>query len=156
MSHIGDTRIYLFKGGKLSYQSKDHSLSQVAVDMGQITLREIRTHKDQNKLTRVLGNDYYIAPDCEVRTEPLTAGDAIIICTDGFWEYVYEEEMEEDLVSSANADEAIFKMEQRLLARVGRYNDNYSAVVAMITESEQPAAENENHEGGASNGKSQN
>ncbi|MDE6399054.1 MAG: serine/threonine-protein phosphatase, partial [Clostridiales bacterium] len=134
MSHIGDTRIYLFRNGKLVFQTRDHSLSQVAVEMGQISLRDIRTHKDQNKLTRVLGNDYYIEPDCEVVREPLIAGDAVILCTDGFWEYVYEEEMEFDVAASAAPDEALARMESRLLARVGKFNDNYSAVVAFVSD----------------------
>lgn len=134
MAHIGDTRIYVFKKGKLVYQSKDHSLSQLAVEMGEIKLRDIRTHKDQNKLTRVLGNDYYIPPDCEIMRAPLERGDFVILCTDGFWEYVYEEEMEQDLTSSASPQEALNKMEQRLNMRIGRYNDNYSAIVAFVEE----------------------
>lgn len=134
MSHIGDTRVYFFKGGRLHYQTKDHSLSQIAVEMGQIPLRDIRSHKDQNKLTRVLGSDYYIPPDCDIYKAPLLAGDAFILCTDGFWEYVYEEEMEQDLLSSATPEEALAKMEQRLLSRVTKYNDNYSAIVAMVRE----------------------
>lgn len=136
MSHIGDTRIYMFRNNKLVYQSKDHSLSQLAVDMGQIQLRDIRTHKDQNKLTRVLGNDYFIEPDCEIDRSPLIAGDAFIMCSDGFWEYVYEEEMEQDLATSATAEEALGKMEQRLLARIGKYNDNFSAIVAKVVADE--------------------
>ena len=64
----------------------------------------------------------------------LFRSDAFIICTDGFWEYVYEEEMEEDLASSATPEEALAKMEQRLLARVTKFNDNYSAIVAVIKE----------------------
>ena len=112
-------------------------MSQMAVDMGQIALRDIRTHKDQNKLTRVLGNDYYIAPDCDIDNRPLKQGDAFILCTDGFWEYVFEEEMEADLQSSAGPEEALQKMEARLLSRVNGYNDNYSAVVMMVRESEE-------------------
>ena len=137
IGHIGDTRVYMFRGGKLAFQTKDHSMSQMAVEMGQISLRDIRTHKDQNKLTRVLGNDYYIPPDCDVDSRPLKKGDAFILCTDGFWEYVYEEEMEADLTSSANPEEALQKMEARLLSRVTQYNDNYSAVVMMVDESEE-------------------
>lgn len=132
MAHIGDTRIYIFRNNKLAFQSKDHSLSQIAVEMGQIRLRDIRTHKDQNKLTRVLGGDYYVAPDCHVDHDPLNVGDAIILCTDGFWEYVYEEEMEEALASSATPEEALAKMEQRLLSRINKFNDNYSAIVAKV------------------------
>lgn len=130
ISHIGDTRIYLFRQNKLASQTKDHSLSQVAVDMGQINLRDIRTHKDQNKLTRVLGNDYYIEPDCETIATPLEAGDAIIMCTDGFWEYVYEEEMEKALEICATPQQALEKLEILLLSRIGKYNDNYSAIIA--------------------------
>lgn len=136
MAHIGDTRIYMFRGGKLAFQTKDHSLSQMAVEMGQISLRDIRSHKDQNKLTRVLGNDYYIAPDCDVDSRPLTKGDAFILCTDGFWEYVFEEEMEADLCSSATPGEALQKMEARLLSRVTKFNDNYSAIVVMVDDKE--------------------
>jgi len=134
ISHIGDTRVYLFTGGKLHFQTRDHSLSQISVELGKIPLRDIRSDKDQNKLTRVLGSDYYIPPDCDIYNTPLKPGDAFIICTEGFWEYVYEEEMEEDLASSATPEEALAKMEQRLLARVTKFNDNYSAIVAVIKE----------------------
>ena len=134
ISHIGDTRVYFFKSNKLHFQTKDHSLSQLAVEMGRIPLRDIRSDKDQNKLTRVLGSDYYIPPDCDIYNSPLQPGDAFILCTDGFWEYVYEEEMEADLASSATPEEALFKMEQRLLSRVTKFNDNYSAIVAMVKE----------------------
>lgn len=134
MAHIGDTRIYFFRQNKLAYQSKDHSLSQVAVEMGEIPLRDIRSHKDQNKLTRVLGSDYYISPDIEVSSEPLSVGDSFILCTDGFWEYVYEEEMEQDLKSSATPIECVNKMEARLLKRINKFNDNYTVLVAMVVE----------------------
>ncbi len=132
ITHIGDTRVYFFKNNKLYYQTKEHSMSQIAVERGQIPLRDIRSHKDQNKLTRVLGSDYYIPPDCDIYNSPLRPGDAFILCTDGFWEYVYEEEMEADLGSSALPEEALMKMEQRLLSRITKYNDNYSAIVAMV------------------------
>lgn len=132
IANIGDTRIYMFKSCKLSFQSKDHSLSQVAVDSGKIALRDVRNHIDQNKLTRVLGSDYFAEPDCANVYEPLQKGDAFIVCTDGFWEFVYEEEMEADLKSSLTPSEALAKMEQRLNARATKFNDNYSAIVAMI------------------------
>lgn len=132
LAHIGDTRIYYFKNNKLTYQSKDHSISQTAVEQGLISLRDIRTHKDQNKLTRVLGSDYYIPPDVEIIKTPLEVGDAFLLCTDGFWEYIFEEEMESDLEKSSNPGEVLTKLEARLLKRIGKYNDNYSAIVAMV------------------------
>lgn len=132
--HIGDTRAYLIHSGKLLFQTRDHSLARTAVDLGQIPLSEIRNHKDQNKLTRVLGSDYYVPPDCEIIAEPLLPGDGFVICSDGFWEYVLDEEMEEDFNSSDTPAEALSKMEARLLQRIGKHNDNYSAIIAMIVE----------------------
>lgn len=134
ISHIGDTRVYFFKNKKLHFQTKDHSLSQISVEMGRIPLRDIRSDKDQNKLTRVLGSNYYIPPDCDIYNSPLAVGDAFILCTDGFWEYVYEEEMEEDLAFSNDPAVALARMEQRLLSRVTKFNDNYSAIVAMVVD----------------------
>ena len=132
--HIGDTRAYILREGKIVYQTRDHSLARAAVDLGEIPLSEIRNHKDQNKLTRVLGSGYYIAPDCEIVTVPLQVGDGIIICSDGFWEYVYDEEMEADFVKASTPSEYIALMEARLLARVGPHNDNYSVIAAMVVE----------------------
>lgn len=133
IAHIGDTRIYFFRDFSLAYQSKDHSLSQAAVEQGLISLRDIRTHKDQNKLTRVLGSNYYAPPDIDVLQKPLEAGDAFILCSDGFWEYVYEEEMEEDLRScGGDPAVAIELMEKRLLERITKYNDNYTVIVALV------------------------
>lgn len=133
ISHIGDTRAYLFRNGNLIFQTRDHSLARAAVDCGQIPLSEIRNHKDQNKLTRVLGSDYYVAPDCEIITDPLAPGDGFIICTDGLWEYVFDEEMQADF-SCGNPTECLARMEARLSQRVNGRNDNYSAIAAMVVE----------------------
>lgn len=133
ISHIGDTRVYFFRGGKLVFTTKDHSLAQVAADMGQIAQKDVRSHKDQNKLTRVLGSDYYIAPDCDINKEPLKPGDGFILCTDGFWEYIFDEEMEADFLS-APPEAALAKMEARLMGRINKFNDNYSAIVAKVVE----------------------
>ena len=133
LAHIGDTRIYVFRAGKLAFVTRDHSLAQVAVDMGQIAQKDVRVHKDQNKLTRVLGSAYYTAPDCAIINQPLEVGDGFIVCTDGFWEYVFDEEMEAEF--AANPPEAaLAKMELRLLSRIRQFNDNYSAIVAKVVE----------------------
>jgi len=134
MSHMGDSRIYFFDGGKLCYQSKDHSFAQLAVNRGECTLRNIRSHPDQNKLLRVLGTDCYIDPDIERIDTHLKPGDAFILCTDGFWEYVYEEEMEEALERINDPKEAINTLEKLLLRRISATNDNYTAIVAIVAE----------------------
>lgn len=132
IAHIGDTRVYVVRQGKIDFQTKDHSLAQVAVDKGEINSHEIRQHKDQNKLTRVLGSDYFVAPDIKILDTPLEKGDGFMLCTDGWWEYVYEDEIEAIFKLTNNPQDALQRMERRLTKRAPQYNDNFSAIIAMI------------------------
>lgn len=89
--HVGDTRIYAFKNGSIVYQSKDHSVSQMAVYAGEIKPTEIRNHPDRNLLTKVIGNAETIKADIHIMNS--SDYDALLLCSDGFWEYVMENEM---------------------------------------------------------------
>ena len=135
--NVGDSRVYYFKNGNLYTQSKDHSVSQMAVDLGEITKDEIRFHDDRSKLLKVLGdtanlNIPKIEP--EIKTQ---AGDAFLICSDGFWEYVYETEMELDLAKSDSPQNWCEYMCKRLLLRVSNRNDNFT-VICGITKTPAP------------------
>lgn len=127
-AHVGDSRIYYFKNNALEFYSKDHSLARIAADKGEIAYKDIRTHKDQNKLTRVLGSEYFTQPDFKVY-DGIAAPDSVLVCTDGFWEYVYENEMEKALTTLDGAHDALDKMEEHLYSRAPEDNDNYSAVL---------------------------
>ena len=61
------------------------------------------------------------------------SGDAFLMCTDGFWEYVTEAEMTVDLAKSYTPMEWLERMELRLIARAAAGNDNYSAMAVFIT-----------------------
>ncbi len=130
-AHAGDTRIYHFLNGKLVYQSRDHSASQIAVMLGTITAEEIRFHEDRNRVYRALGQDGELKVDTHF--EPLSPGrHAFLLCTDGFWEYVVEREMEEDLASAGSAEEWLELMRDRLAGRVPTGNDNNSAAAVWV------------------------
>ena len=135
VAHEGDTRVYFFRNNKLRFYSKDHSLARAAVDRGEISPSEIVGHKDQNKLTRVLGSDYYLQPDFKIHVgyEP---SDSVLICTDGFWEHVRETEMTYALKRNQNADDALNEMEKFLLTRYTDDCDNYTAILARFNEDE--------------------
>lgn len=136
VSHIGDTRSYYFKDNKIVSYTIDHSVSQWAVETGEITREQIRFHEDRNKLLRVLGGERTPNPDVRENKGVLSSGDRFLICTDGFWEYVTEEEMEEDLAAAKDAGEWVNLMEQRVLKRAPKYNDNYSAIAVLVGEEE--------------------
>lgn len=128
--HVGDSRLYCFRNGKLHCQTADHSVSQMAVLMGEITVDQIRHHEDRNRVLRALGGES-AKPELSA---PLQLGEektAFLLCTDGFWEYVLEPEMEQTLQSAASPEEWIRAMEKILLTRVDGENDNYTAAAVF-------------------------
>ncbi len=130
-THAGDSRLYRFRNGALEFQTRDHSASQIAVLMGDITPDQIRFHPDRSKVIRALGQEGDLKFDAaSARLGPGQYG--FLLCTDGFWEYVTEAEMEEDLRSSRHPQEWVQKMRQRLEARVPEHNDNNTAAAIWL------------------------
>ena len=127
--HVGDSRLYHFRDGKLISQTKDHSVSQMAVMLGQITQSQIRFHEDRNRVLRALGAAK-AKPEISAELETVP-GDAFLLCTDGFWEYVLEEEMEQTLSRTDMPQEWMDRMEEILKSRVPDNNDNYTAAAVF-------------------------
>ena len=128
--HVGDSRIYHFRHGKLLSQTTDHSVSQMAVFMGEITVHQIRFHEDRNRVLRALGGDNARA-DVSVVTG-VQEGDAFLLCSDGFWEYVYENEMELTLQQAQSPKDWIRRMEKIHGPRTEKGNDNFTAAAVII------------------------
>ena len=130
-AHVGDSRLYHFADGRLVFQTKDHSASQIAVYMGEITVEQIRFHEDRNRVLRALGQDD--VPTVEVGEEILRPGrHAFLLCSDGFWEYVLENEMAADLAAAADPLDWLVRMRSRLISRVPADNDNNTAAAAWV------------------------
>ena len=129
--HVGDSRLYHFKNGKIAGQTMDHSVSQMAVLMGEITQEQIRFHEDRNRVLRALGSDNS-KPDISKLIEISGEKEAFLLCTDGFWEYVFEEEMEEMLRKARSPEKWLKKMRGILEKRVPRGNDNYTAAAVFL------------------------
>lgn len=129
--HVGDSRLYRFDNGKLTKQTRDHSVSQMAVLMGDITQEQIRFHEDRNLVLRALGGGNARA-DISEKTS-ITGGQAsFLLCTDGFWEYVYETEMEALLKQAKNPAQWLAAMEKLLLQRATGEHDNYTAAAVFV------------------------
>lgn len=56
--HVGDARLYWFRGGNVTFQTKDHSVPQMLYASGEIKYDEIRTHPDRNRLLKSLGGEH--------------------------------------------------------------------------------------------------
>jgi serine/threonine protein phosphatase PrpC len=127
-AHIGDSRLYQFRQGTLAEQTLDHSVPQELAMRGDISMRDIRRHPDRNRLLRSLGSGGTLKP--EIHTEPVKwqAGDAYLLCTDGFWENLTEEEIEVELAKSTDASDWLRHMLDRLRMVADPENDNYTAI----------------------------
>lgn len=128
----GDSRFYFFSNGTLSTMSKDHSVSQMSVELGEMSFDDIRFDADRNKLLKVLGGNTTNEVGTIYKPILYKSGDAFLLCSDGFWEYVLEEEMEIDLSKSNTAKEWIEFMTVRLLLKFNGNNDNFTVVGGII------------------------
>ncbi|RLC07395.1 MAG: serine/threonine-protein phosphatase [Deltaproteobacteria bacterium] len=132
-AHIGDSRLCHFRSGRIIFQTEDHSVPQAMANAGDITPEEIRFHEDRNRLLRTLGKEDDLRPVIREEPSPLQNSDTFLLCTDGFWEYVTETEMEVDLAKSYNPQEWLEKMETRILERARKDHDNYSAIGISVS-----------------------
>lgn len=131
-AYVGDSRLYHFVDGRLVFQTRDHSASQIAVLMGQITPDQIRFHEDRSRIFRALGQEGSLNVDAQ--SAALCPGNhAFLLCSDGFWEYVYESEMENTLARAASAEDWLKKMRAILAGRIPGDNDNNTAAVIRLT-----------------------
>lgn len=100
VGNVGDSRAYLYRDEKLQRVSKDHSLVQRLVDLGQITDDEIYTHPQRNAVLRSLGDRAEVEVD--VFSERVRPGESLMLCSDGQWEMTRDPAME--LLIARNPD----------------------------------------------------
>jgi serine/threonine protein phosphatase PrpC/predicted GIY-YIG superfamily endonuclease len=86
IGHVGDSRAYLIRGGKMAKLTSDHSAVQALLSRNLITEEEARNHPDASVLTRSLGHRADV--EIEIDRVDLQPGDALLLCSDGLWGYV--------------------------------------------------------------------
>lgn len=126
--HIGDSRLYGFREGRIVVQTRDHSVVQSLVDAGYLQPRELRTSPDRSKLLSALGDAEQFDPALGRGVFTVAPGDKFLLCTDGVWEYIQENELEQSLSDSTSAEEWLKALQRLVVARGKRRHDNYSAV----------------------------
>src|SRR5690242_20360817 len=91
VAHVGDSRIYLIRGGAIQQLTTDHSLVMEQVRRGMITLEEAEHCEMQNVIVRALGSEDSVEPD--LADLSLEASDTLLLCSDGLSRYVKEAAM---------------------------------------------------------------
>ena len=136
-AHLGDTRVYLFRANKVLAVSKDHSLTQQLIDAGYARADQLRVHPQRNILFAAVGSEG--ETPIALGEGPLTLrdGDALLICTDGLWEWVREADMENTLALAADDVEwmeALCAIADTVSARFEKERDNFSAYAIRVQE----------------------
>jgi serine/threonine protein phosphatase PrpC len=92
IGHVGDSRLYfIYPDGRIEAKTNDHSLVKRLVDLGQISETEAKNHPNKNVLYRALGQSEPFRPDLMNLTIPKPG--YILICSDGLWGTVVDEEL---------------------------------------------------------------
>lgn len=107
IAHVGDSRAYLYRDGKLKQITKDHSIVQQLIDSGTITEEQARYHPQRNLITRAVGTEKTILVDYE--TLEFYEDDYILICSDGLSSYVEENEIA-NILANTKTSEAVNKL----------------------------------------------
>ncbi|HMZ83041.1 MAG TPA: Stp1/IreP family PP2C-type Ser/Thr phosphatase [Rhodocyclaceae bacterium] len=135
-AHIGDSRAYRFREGRLEQLTRDHSLLQEQIDSGMITLEEARLSQNRNLVTRALGVDP--AVQAEIRDFDTTPGDIYLLCSDGLNDMVCDGEIAHIVGKYADdPEDAAARLIQQANENGGR--DNVSVILIRIAH-EYPAS----------------
>ncbi len=133
--HVGDSRIYHFEDGEFKVRTMDHSVPQMLANIGDIKESDIRHHQDRSKLLRVVGVEwdsprYQVIDNIEV-----TDKTSFLMCSDGFWELIEEDEMCATLINADSPSGWLESMRKIVVDNgKGSNMDNYSAIAVFARE----------------------
>jgi PPM family protein phosphatase len=127
VTHVGDSRAYLFREGKLLQLTRDQTIVQALLDMGEISREGAAAHPWRHILTQALGK-----PGSDLQVESrhvkLGDGDCLLLCTDGLTEMVPDANIVEVLGREETAGRACSALLSLALERGGK--DNVTVIVA--------------------------
>jgi protein phosphatase len=133
VSHVGDSRCYLVRGGHARQVTQDHTLVNEQRKMGLLSASDVAESESRHVLIRSLGPELFVAPDTTALT--LQAGDVLVLCTDGLHDEVREDAIAEIVSQQKPADELARELVARAIEIDG--NDNASAQVIRVRAVEQ-------------------
>jgi protein phosphatase len=127
ITHVGDSRAYLLRGGNLLRLTRDHTFAQLLVDTGQLAPGDVAGSSHRHVLTNALGGS---SADVQVDTDRLQLedGDRLLLCSDGLSDLVDDGAIASILLETTRSSVACERLVQRALDAGGR--DNVTVIVA--------------------------
>ena len=139
IGHVGDSRAYRLRAGKLEQLTRDHSLVEEMRRKGQITDAQAEDHPQRSIITRALGPEPEVEPD--LQTVAAAAGDVFLICSDGLTTMLGEEQIAKLLAGASSMSAAVRALVDEANRAGGR--DNITALAFRL---EDAAAPQQSHE----------
>ena len=137
IGHVGDSRGYLFRDGEITQLTSDHTFVQTLIDEGRITEEEARVHPHRNLILKALDGVHEAEPDLFVIE--LTAGDRLLLCSDGASGVLPDGRLA-DILNSGGPEYAAVELVRASLEAGS--SDNVTCLVAdVVTADGSPAAE---------------
>lgn len=141
-AHVGDSRLYHFRDGHLLYRTEDHSIVQSLYNKGMIEKGDMSTHPYRHKVYSCLGGD--VPPKIELSDrQELAEGDTILLCTDGVWGAVADEQIKhflggafinENVTALLNQAELVSQEQGDNMSAIGlQWGDKLSSNLAVST-----------------------
>lgn len=131
-AHAGDSRLYYIHEGRIRACTEDHSVAYKKYKAGEITKKEIAFDEDQSRLLRSIGGVDHNDPAIRVYEEFLSPGDAFLLCSDGAWELLDDEEIAIDLLKSDCAKQWTEYLLMRMMERIKGGNDNLTTLAVKL------------------------
>jgi serine/threonine protein phosphatase PrpC len=127
-AHVGDSRLYSIRSGKITQMTKDHTVAGVRRRMGLLSATRAQSHPGKSTLTRSVGRELIVAVD---RIEfPVSEGEIILVCTDGLYNVLGDDELREGVTGKSPADACRALVDA---ANKRGTPDNLTAAVVAVT-----------------------
>lgn len=132
-ANVGDSRLYFLHRSEIAAITNDHSVAFKKYRAGEISRDQIRTDEDQSCLLRSLGSEERNEPEIFDYNVMLEPGDAFMLCSDGVWEYLSDEEVLIDFLKAETAEQWAECLLLRMMDRIEGGNDNLTILTLMVT-----------------------
>lgn len=126
--HVGDSRLYRRRSGRLDQITRDHTVAFEQFEIGAITKEQMQTHPNQKLITRTLGNKDFVAPD--IIEGGLQPGDRFLLCTDGLTKELTDARIAEIMGKETPPDALCAELVDQALQSGGK--DNITVIAVHI------------------------
>lgn len=131
-AHVGDARIYLLRAGQVVRRTRDHSHVEVLLRDGVITEEEVAGHPMRHYVECCLGGESAMPELGEPGETALQSGDVILVCSDGLWSGVPDDEIAASAAGAGGLEQWLGQLSDRAVSVNAPHSDNTSAAAARL------------------------